>query len=203
MSYSQSGFVSQYLPYAVQTSQQTGLPVDFILAQSALETGWGSSNAAQNYNNFFGISPGGSLASYGSPAEGFSAFGNLLSSPAYSGVSGYASQGPLALGNAIQAAGYNPNPAYGGQIASLVPQIDQLLQGTGNGQYATGGYGNGQASTGAQGGGNCGFSPNCWLGSIGQWAGSYALRAGFFVVAIILLLGAVYLFGKRTEGASG
>jgi flagellum-specific peptidoglycan hydrolase FlgJ len=66
-------FVSTYLPYAQQVSAQTGLPVDFVLGQAAYETGWGTSNAASN-NNFFGISPGGNLASYSDVDSGFSAY---------------------------------------------------------------------------------------------------------------------------------
>ena len=45
-------FYAQYLPYAQSVSQRTGLDPRLVLAQSALETGYGKS--APNMN-FFGI----------------------------------------------------------------------------------------------------------------------------------------------------
>lgn len=38
-------------------------------------------------------------------------------------------------------------------------------------------------------------NPSSWLGALGDWFASIAARAVLFVVALILLLGALYLFG--------
>lgn len=199
----QSGFVNSMLPYAVSASNSTGLPVDFILSQSALETGWGTSSAAMNENNYFGVSPGGSIASYGTPADSFSAYADLMGSPRYAGaISSNLGNGPLALGSSIQQAGYTPNSNYGSAIASIVPTIDQILQGSGNAQYATGGS-TGGSSSAQNASGSCGFSPSCWLTAVASWAGSYLLRGSFFLLAFVLIAGAIYLFGKRTELAPG
>lgn len=47
-----SDFVATYLPFARQTEEKTGINARFILAQAALESGWG--NAAPG-NMFFGV----------------------------------------------------------------------------------------------------------------------------------------------------
>jgi len=45
-------FIKQYKPFALETERKTGILHLFILAQAALETGWGESGVG---NNFFGI----------------------------------------------------------------------------------------------------------------------------------------------------
>jgi len=49
------GFVLQMKPYAEMTSKGTGLPVNFLLAQWAEESGFGTSALAKYYNNFGGV----------------------------------------------------------------------------------------------------------------------------------------------------
>jgi flagellar protein FlgJ len=48
-------FVHSYYPYAVETQDKTGIDARFILAQAALETGWGKSAPG---NMFFGVKAG-------------------------------------------------------------------------------------------------------------------------------------------------
>lgn len=45
-------FVKSYLPFAKQSEDKTGISARFILAQAALETGWGTSAPG---NMFFGV----------------------------------------------------------------------------------------------------------------------------------------------------
>lgn len=45
------------------------IPTSLAIAQSALETGYGTSYAATKRNNHFGLSPGGKLANFSSPKE--------------------------------------------------------------------------------------------------------------------------------------
>lgn len=137
MSGNVSNFVNQYLPYAEQVSQQTGLPVDYVLGQAGEETGWGTSSAAVNQNNFFGISPGGSLATYSSPAEGFGAYANLIGSN-YSGVN--TSGSPFDIAQQLQSAGYASDPNYASNVAGAVNSVDQVLGAEGDGG-GTGGSG--------------------------------------------------------------
>ena len=50
-----SAFINLLLPAAQATHRVTGIPASFILAQAALESGWG---ARAPGNNLFGIKPG-------------------------------------------------------------------------------------------------------------------------------------------------
>ena len=45
-------FIKQYKPFALETERKTGISHLFVLAQAALETGWGERGVG---NNFFGI----------------------------------------------------------------------------------------------------------------------------------------------------
>jgi len=47
-------FIANYWNYGLQASQVTGLDPDFVLAQAAVETGWGTNSYSRNYNSFFG-----------------------------------------------------------------------------------------------------------------------------------------------------
>ncbi len=51
----QEAFVKRYLPYARKTEVATGISAIFIVAQAALESGWGRSSIG---NNVFGITAG-------------------------------------------------------------------------------------------------------------------------------------------------
>ena len=55
------GFIKKYKPFALETERKTGISHLFILAQSALETGWGNSAPG---NMMFGVK-----AKAGTPPE--------------------------------------------------------------------------------------------------------------------------------------
>ena len=46
-------FIKQYLPLAQKAGVQFGMNPVIILAQSAIETGWGESTLCKEHNNFF------------------------------------------------------------------------------------------------------------------------------------------------------
>jgi len=48
-------FIKQYKPFALETERKTGISHLFILAQAALESGWGKSVPG---NMFFGVKAG-------------------------------------------------------------------------------------------------------------------------------------------------
>jgi flagellum-specific peptidoglycan hydrolase FlgJ len=48
-------FIKKYKNDAIIVNSIFHIPVSIILSQSALETGWGESNLAKNWNNMFGI----------------------------------------------------------------------------------------------------------------------------------------------------
>ena len=178
-------FIQSVLPFAQSTSASTGLPLDFVLAQSALETGAGTSNAAQNYNNYFGISPGGTLAYYPDTASGFGAYGSLINSR-YPGASGLpASQ----IGNYLQGAGYATDPAYGQKVASLLPSVDSILQGLGIGTGSV---------TGSQAPVNSASNPS--TGSSGGLTGAIVgvvSRVGVILLAIVVVGVGLWMLAKN------
>jgi hypothetical protein len=204
MSYSvQQQFVSTYLPYAQSASQQTGLPVDFILGQAAQETGWGTSSAAVNQNNFFGISPGGSLASYSSPQEGFDAYANLINS----GYSGASSQtGAFNIASSLQGSGYATDPNYATGVAGTTSVVDQILGGSSGGTQPSPGWsifgwdnGDGTFSPTAPGGSSGGplgslFGGGGMMGgmfgsssSALNWVEELGIRVMLVIVGIVLI----------------
>ncbi len=66
MSTRKEQFVMRYYPYAKKASEQSGVPILFALAQSALESGWGKSAKG---NMMFGIKKG-SGKNYGGWSQG-------------------------------------------------------------------------------------------------------------------------------------
>lgn len=88
----QETFVSTFWQYAKLSGAKFGLNPIVILAQSAIESDWGTSPLAENHNNFFAITVGNwtgektqSSASglwfrkYGTPKDSFFDFGRLIS----------------------------------------------------------------------------------------------------------------------------
>ena len=57
-------FTRKYLPAARMAGELYGLNPVVILAQSAIETGWGESTLAVCYNNFFGLTGYGVANAY-------------------------------------------------------------------------------------------------------------------------------------------
>jgi len=124
-------FVQKFTPLAQVVSAQTGLPVDYVIGQAGLETGWGKSSAAAN-NNFFGITDPktGKLMSYASPQEGITAYTQLMQSDRYKSVPRTGT--PAEIGDRMAQAGYNPNvPAkdktdsYGVRIGTFASGLGQ------------------------------------------------------------------------------
>jgi hypothetical protein len=52
---SAQGFIGEVLPYAATESARTGIPISVMLAQSGVETGWGTSGWWHNQHNPAGI----------------------------------------------------------------------------------------------------------------------------------------------------
>ena len=107
----------------------------------------------------------------------------------------------------------------GGGVANLPAAIQQyqggsapnaamssFLGGLGGGATAapTNAAGNPTAATPQAGTGTATATPSpaSWLSSIGSFLGGYATRGALILLAIILLLGAVYLFAERTQSVS-
>lgn len=122
---SQKSFLNSVLPYAQKAATTLGVPTTAVLAQVALETGYGTSSAYKSKNNVAGINLPGSQTgtnyqSYSSPSSSFGALTSLVQNR-YPGamnqnsVSGYAS--------ALQAGGYATDPAYASKISSVASTL--------------------------------------------------------------------------------
>lgn len=140
-------FVGRVWPHAVEASQSTGIPAHFMVAQAALETGWGRaeprmSDGSPSYN-IFGIKATrnwtGSVAesmttevegglsiqkierfrAYGSYAEAFRDYANVLTSnPRYAEVVG--NQDATGFARGLQRAGYATDPMYAAKLERII-----------------------------------------------------------------------------------
>jgi flagellar protein FlgJ len=140
-------FIARVWPHALDASRATGIPASFLVAQAALETGWGRSEPrladGRPSCNLFGIKAGRSWAgptveaatteyvggtaqrqverfrAYGSYAESFRDYANLLvTSPRYAGVVGVRDAAGFARG--LQKAGFATDPAYAAKLERII-----------------------------------------------------------------------------------
>ncbi len=151
-------FVNRVWPSAVEASRSTGIPPQFLVAQAALETGWGKSeirkaDGSSSYN-LFGVKAGKSwqgesaqastteyiggsatqsverFRAYSSYEESFKDYANLLrNNPRFSAVIG--SQDGTEFAKRLQQAGYATDPAYADKLARIIngPTLRQALIG--------------------------------------------------------------------------
>ena len=140
-------FIEKLLSHAKIASQSTGIPPHFMLAQAALESGWGRheirhADDSPSYN-LFGIKAGtnwkgdvvekvtteyvnGSpqkvvekFRAYSSYAEGFSDYANLLlDNPRYAKV--LKSTDAASFANGLQRAGYATDPLYAEKLIRIL-----------------------------------------------------------------------------------
>jgi flagellar protein FlgJ len=143
----QRAFVDRLLPAAVAAEQQTGIPAHFMVAQAALETGWGKSEPRRADGspsfNIFGIKAGASwrgaaveattteviagvaqtrverFRAYGSYEEAFRDYASLLAdNPRYAAVLG--TQEPARFARGLQAAGFATDPLYASKLERII-----------------------------------------------------------------------------------
>ena len=143
-------FVTRMLPAAQRASQASGVPAQLIMAQAALESGWGrreirSEDGNPSYN-LFGIKADKSwkgpvaetttteyvngvaqktratFRAYGSYDEAFTDYAKfLVTNPRYTNV--LATQDPAAAAHGLQRAGYATDPEYGGKLVRIMKQM--------------------------------------------------------------------------------
>ena len=143
-------FVSRMLPAAQRASQASGVPAQLIMAQAALESGWGrreirKEDGTTSYN-LFGIKADRSwkgpvveattteyvngvaqktratFRAYGSYDEAFSDYARfLVTNPRYANV--LATQDPAEAAHGLQRAGYATDPQYGGKLVRIMKQM--------------------------------------------------------------------------------
>lgn len=154
----QRAFVDQLWPHAESAGRALGIDPHAIVAQAALETGWGrrlpaAASGASSFN-LFGIKAGrgwqggiveastqeftdgipgmrtARFRAYESFADSVRDYTNLLAgSPRYAQARGLGHDAH-AFGAALQAAGYATDPEYGNKLAALAEQVALLRAGS-------------------------------------------------------------------------
>ncbi len=148
-------FLAQHAQAARQAQATSGIPATFMVAQAALETGWGQHEIrfddGRTSHNLFGIRAGanwkgpvaeiwttefingaaqkvrGQFRAYGSYQESFNDYARLISqSPRYANAMRNLGD-PQAFASALQQAGYATAPNYAKVLASVI-QTTQRLQ---------------------------------------------------------------------------
>ncbi|HWP98099.1 MAG TPA: SH3 domain-containing protein [Syntrophomonadaceae bacterium] len=127
-------FVQQMKPYAEAANKGTSLPVDFLLAQWAEESGYGTSSLAQYYNNFGGIKDPdtGGFKKYLSPDEfAQDVIAIYTENSKYNQLLAHARAGASikTLFNDLTNCHYASSSTYGEKIRTVyLPEIDRALE---------------------------------------------------------------------------
>ncbi|MFA7437628.1 flagellar assembly peptidoglycan hydrolase FlgJ [Castellaniella sp.] len=146
-------FISQMWDAAQRAAQGSGLPAELILAQAALESGWGQREIrhadGRSSHNLFGIKAGAgwtgptaevmttefiegmprkmvqTFRAYDSYQEAFADYARLISrSPRYRSV--LEARDPADAARRIQAAGYATDPAYADKLVAVMDNFRGL-----------------------------------------------------------------------------
>ncbi|HUQ10033.1 MAG TPA: flagellar assembly peptidoglycan hydrolase FlgJ [Steroidobacteraceae bacterium] len=146
-------FIEQILPHARAAAMQLGVDERSVIAQAALETGWGTSKPADGSgtsNNFFGIKAGATwrgptvtsgtteftngvagaeqaqFRSYGSVAENVSDYVHVLTgNPRYAAALNTGTD-VRAFANALQRGGYATDPQYAEKLVAVAAKLGSL-----------------------------------------------------------------------------
>lgn len=138
-------FILKVGPAAEQTAKQLNVPVAGVIAQLALESGWGKSSLASHHNNFGGIKAtpnwtgdvvemptyekdrtekiNAKFRSYASPEDYMKDYAALLSKPRYANARG--TNDAASFGLELTKSGYSQDDpmAYSQQLASIARRL--------------------------------------------------------------------------------
>lgn len=148
-------FVASLRPAAEAAAKAIGVPVQYLLAQAGLESGWGAhqpkdaSNGASH--NVFGIKAGTAwqgrtvaaathevvagatvptqarFRAYDSYASSFRDFAKLMGSRRYASARANAAD-PVAYATALQRGGYATDPAYAAKLAGAIRSVTPYVE---------------------------------------------------------------------------
>ena len=143
-------FISSLMPHAEAAARELGVDPRNLIAQAALETGWGRSKPGDSHN-LFGIKAGGSwngasvqanteefaagtasrvdanFRAYGSSRESVEDYVRLIrDNPRYAGALNTGSD-VQSFANALQRGGYATDPDYARKLVSVSAEVGQLL----------------------------------------------------------------------------
>lgn len=149
-------FVRHFAPLAQKVEEKYGVPAHLVMAQAALETGWGRypirSESGESSNNFFGIKAGSSWAgktmtavtheskdgqlietraafrAYETVDESFDDYGRMLSeNPRYERVVGASA---MTGAHHLKQAGYATDPDYASKLTKIIGKLQSLRDST-------------------------------------------------------------------------
>lgn len=143
---SPQAFVDRVWPHAQAVARETGIPAHFMVAQAALETGWGKHEIRHSdgtpSHNLFNIKAGSrwqgdrvatdttefingrpqtindTFRSYDSYGEAFRDYARLMQTPRYSGVA--SSKDGTEFAQSLQKAGYATDPMYASKLVRIL-----------------------------------------------------------------------------------
>jgi len=146
-------FIEEMQPHAEMAARELGVDPRNVIAQAALETGWGTHLPADgrgDSHNYFGIKAGSRwtgasvdadtteytagaagterarFRAYGSVAENMEDYVRVLrDNPRYAAALGTGSDA-RAFANALQRGGYATDPDYASKLLSVVDRVDEL-----------------------------------------------------------------------------
>jgi peptidoglycan hydrolase FlgJ len=144
-------FISGLLPHAEAAARELGVDPRNLIAQAALETGWGRSQPGGDSHNLFGIKAGANwngpsvqanteefvagaatrvdanFRAYGSPRESVEDYVRLIrDNPRYAGALNTGSD-VQAFANALQRGGYATDPDYVRKLATVAAEVGQRI----------------------------------------------------------------------------
>ena len=178
-------FTDTDIKYAKEAQEKYSVPASIVLAQYALESGYGTSDLARQNNNYFGMRDGSSgWQKFSSKKDSFMAYGELLSSSLYADKT----KGASNSGEYIDAIAetYAPssdgNNNYAGQIKQIIKDFD-LTQYDSKGVYGSGGSESGTSKADEYG--------LVWWGDVVK-----------VIFCILVIIGGVVLFGLAVTSNS-
>jgi len=140
-------FISGLMPHATEAARELGVDPQSLVAQAALETGWGRSQPGGDSNNLFGIKAGASwngqsvqanteefagaesrrvdadFRAYASPRESMQDYVRLIrDNPRYAGALNTGSD-VQAFATALQRGGYATDPDYARKLVAVAAEI--------------------------------------------------------------------------------
>ena len=130
-------FIATNTTLARQLATEYGIPVDTTLAQSGLESGWGTSELAKNANNYFGIKATGDwpgpvykgYRQYNSIAESFEDYGKFLSTQSrYKPAFAANTTDPVVFASYIAKEDYAEDPNYLKKITDTIHLVQSIKQ---------------------------------------------------------------------------
>ncbi len=147
-----SEFIQLLLPHAIVVQRRYGLPAAAMIAQAALETGWGSAvlqrpdgQSSHNLFNIKGEGPAGTVEvrawehvngqdvsvpsrfrCYRSYEESFADYAQLIAGSARYATAYADSNNPVAYVEALAMAGYATDPSYASKVISIMDDFDLI-----------------------------------------------------------------------------